>query len=191
MDAAATGRVRPRDVRSDGYDRARETAESRGYPPVERESGGRAVAFTGTTVAFARTERVGDERRNVQSRYETVSASLVEALASLGVDARAGEPDDSFCPGTHSLQADGKLVGVAQRVHRDVAMVAGVVVPREHEAIAAVLDPVYDALGLPFDPHSVGSVARAGGDGRPDRVVAAIEDVLAAEDATALRVRDT
>jgi len=41
-----------------------------------------------------------------------------------------------------------------------------------------VLDPVYDALGVAFDPETVGSVAAAGGESDPDAVVAAVEAAL-------------
>lgn len=187
----------PRDVRADGYERARSAVARRGYPAVERESGGRAVAFTGETVAFALAEAVdergdADSRFGVQDRYDVTTERIRTALANLGVDARMEEPSDSFCPGAHSLSAHGKLVGIAQRVRKDVAMVGGVVVTRDSEAVAAVLDPVYDALGLPFEPGSVGSVERAGGNGDPDAVVAAVRDGLVAGRPTSVvSVRDT
>ncbi len=90
-----------------------------------------------------------------------------------------GEPPDSFCPGTHSLQATGKIAGLAQRVRRGVAVTAGVVVVSDHERIADVLEPVYDALGVPFDPNSVGSVASAGGPDDSQRVGDAIVEAFA------------
>ncbi|MFB6184257.1 MAG: lipoate--protein ligase family protein [Haloarculaceae archaeon] len=183
----------PRDRRADGYDRARRAASERGYPATERDAGGRAVAYAGSTVAFVLAEPVdgsravtrdesdrdaADRRRGIRARYDAATAALRAALSSLRVDAAPGEPPDSFCPGSHSLQADGKIVGLAQRVRREVTLVGGVVVTRDHEALAAVLTPVYAALALPFDPDSVGSVARTGGDGRPEAVVDAVEAAL-------------
>ena len=111
--------------------------------------------------------------------------------ATVGVDASEGEPPDSFCPGTHSLQADGKVVGIAQRVRQDVALTAGLVVVRDHDAVAAVLSPVYDALGVPFDPASVGSVARAGG--TVDGLLDALETELVGPRSVTSRghIRDT
>ncbi|QIO21598.1 lipoate--protein ligase family protein [Haloarcula sp. JP-L23] len=170
-----------RDRRAEGYDRAQEAAADRGYPVLERAVGGRAVAYTGSTVAFALTEPVADSRGDIGGRYDRVSAAVRRGLATVGVDAAEGEPPDSFCPGTHSLQADGKVAGLAQRVRRQVALTAGIVVVSDHEAIAAVLDPVYDALGVPFDPDSVGSVSRAGGRGDPAEVVDALERALVGE----------
>lgn len=176
-----------RDAREAGYECARECASDRGFVPVEREVGGRAVAYTGTTVAFARVTPVEDPRSGLQGRYDAASGDLRDALGTLGVEASAGEPPDSFCPGAHSLQTtapDGrarKLAGLAQRVHREVAVVAGVLVVADHAAIADVLAPVYDALGVSFDPETVGSVARAGETGDSETVVDAVERALVGE----------
>lgn len=167
-----------RDANVDGYEDARRIASERGFDPVERSVGGRAVAYTGATLAFARCEPADDPRAGIDERYEAASRDVEAALDSLGVDAERGEPADSFCPGTHSLRADGKLVGIAQRVREDAALVSGVVVVRDHDAIADVLDPVYAALGVPFDPSTVGSVARAGGPDDPETVARSLEDAL-------------
>lgn len=169
-----------RDSAAEGYERARERARERGYEPVERSVGGRAVAHTGTTVAFAYGV-AADE--TIQTRYRGVTGLLKRALRSLGVTVWRGEPDGSFCPGAHSLQNGGKIVGVAQRVRRDAALVAGCVIVRraDEAAIADVLAPVYEALDAPFDPDSVGSVEGAGGPAAPERAVSAIEAAFAAD----------
>jgi octanoyl-[GcvH]:protein N-octanoyltransferase len=173
-----------RDAREDGYDRARAAAADHGLEPVERDVGGRAVAYTGTTLAFARVEPVEDVREGLDDRYERATADLRRALSALDVDATRGEPENAFCPGTHSLQADGKLAGIAQRVQQGAAVVAGVLVVADHDPIAAVLDDVYTALGVPLDPGAVGSVARAGGDAAGGRVRRAVEDALVGDAAT-------
>ncbi|ELZ27744.1 biotin/lipoate A/B protein ligase [Halosimplex carlsbadense 2-9-1] len=172
-----------RDARAERYDEARAVAGERGFPTVERDVGGRAVAYSGSTVAFARVTPVEDPRSGLTERYDAATADLLDALKSLDVDAREGEPAESFCPGTHSVQADcdgraRKLAGLAQRVRADAAVVAGVLLVRDHAEIAAVLAPVYEALDVPFDPETVGSVAGAGGEGEPDAVVEAVERAL-------------
>jgi lipoate-protein ligase A len=166
-----------RDARSEGYDAAREAAESRGFPTVERSVGGRAVAYTGSTVAFAHAVPVAG-RGGIDARYDDATETVLAALRELGVDARPGEPPDSFCPGAHSIQCDGKLVGIAQRVRQDAALVSGIVVVESESEIAEVLTPVYDALGVAFDPASVGSVAGAGGPAEPGRVVRVVESAF-------------
>ncbi|MFB6189634.1 MAG: lipoate--protein ligase family protein [Halapricum sp.] len=167
-----------RDARSEGYERARTAAEQRDFPAVERDVGGRAVAFSGQTVAFVHARPVEDGRATIQQRYDDATELLRSVLADLGVDARPGEPEGSFCPGTHSLQAGGKLAGLAQRVKTDVATVAGVVVT-DREGVIGVLDAVYDCLGVPFDLESVGSVQAAGGPPDSEVVADAIAEALA------------
>lgn len=167
-----------RDARRDGYDAATKLAEAHGFPAHERRVGGRAVAYTGTTVAFARTEPVGDARTGLDERYEALTTAVQRACWRLGVPAQRGEPPDSFCPGSHSLQADGKVAGVAQRVTLEAALVSGVLVVDGHEEVASVLDDVYGALDVAFDPESVGSLARAGGETDPAVVCRTLEELL-------------
>jgi octanoyl-[GcvH]:protein N-octanoyltransferase len=153
-----------RDANEDGYDAARAAAREHGFPPVERQVGGRAVAYTASTLAFARITPTADIRTGLQSRYDAMVADVLDALAAVGVDAHEGEPPDSFCPGDHSVSADGKLTGIAQRVTKGAALTSGVLVVDDRDELRAVLAAVYDALDVPFDPGSVGSVAAAGGD---------------------------
>lgn len=172
-----------RDAADEGYERARKLARGHGYEPYERTVGGRAVAYTGRTVAFAYGVPAGDERDGIRTRYREVSGLLQRALRSVGVDARRGEPEAAFCPGAHSLQNGGKIAGLAQRVREESALVGGCVVATaaDEVAIAEVLDDVYGALGVPFDPATVGSVEGAGGPGDPDAVIGAIEEAFAGD----------
>jgi lipoate-protein ligase A len=170
----------PRDAWTDGYDRACAIAEEQGYPVRERSVGGRAVAYTGTTICFALVDTVADERAGVTDRYDRLVDQLLVALDALGVDAARGEPAGAFCPGSHSLSASGKLVGLAQRVRRQAALTAGILVPRDRDALVAVLEPLYAALSIPFDPDAVGSVRRAGSDADPATIRQAVEDALVA-----------
>jgi octanoyl-[GcvH]:protein N-octanoyltransferase len=134
------------------------------------------VAYTGeTTLAFAHAIPVADERRGLQDRYEAATETVLAALREVGVDADRGEPAASFCPGDHSIQARGKLVGVAQRLRQGAALVAGCVLVAEREALQDVLTAVYGELGVEFDPASVGTVEHAGGPADPDTVRAALE----------------
>ena len=168
-----------RDARESGFDLAKRAARDAGFPPVERDVGGRAVAYTGETLSFGVAVPTGDGRGSIDSRYETAVETLRDALRESGADVVRGEPSASFCPGDHSLRVagGGKVAGLAQRVRADAALVAGVVVVSSADAtaIARVTEPVYDALDLPFDPDSVGSVADAGGPDDPDAVARAVE----------------
>lgn len=177
-----------RDANEPGYEAAIERATHHNYPAVERNVGGRAVVYTGTTVAFARYEPVADVRTGIDERYEALTEDVERALAEAGVETTRGEPPNAFCPGDHSLQDGGKLVGLAQRVTANAALTSGVLVLDDHEEVARVTAAVYDALGVPFDPDSVGSVERAGGD--VTAVIPALEGALArGESPTALPLR--
>ena len=168
-----------RDAAAEGYARALQAAADRGYEPVERRVGGRAVAYTGETLAFVYAVPTGGARTGIEDRYEAATVTLEAALEAVGADVRPGEPPAAFCPGDHSLQADGKVAGVAQRVSRGVALVGGcVVVAGDEVDIAGVLEPIYGLLGVGFDPETVGSVERAGGAGDPDAVAAAVEQAF-------------
>ncbi|ELZ65319.1 biotin/lipoate A/B protein ligase [Haloferax prahovense DSM 18310] len=177
-----------RDTRAPRYDEAVAAAEERGFPAIERSVGGRAVAYTGTTVAFAHALPLDDARSGLDARYEAGTTAVVRALRTLGVPARRGEPANSYCPGDHSVQAGGKLCGIAQRVRKESALVSGVVVVADRDEIADVLAPVYEAIEVPFDPGSVGSVADAGGPASSDAVCDALEAVFVGDPAT--RVED-
>jgi octanoyl-[GcvH]:protein N-octanoyltransferase len=52
-----------------------------------------------------------------------------------------------------------KLAGSAQRIIRGAWLLATVVVVEPAEGLVPVLDAVYAALGLPWDPATAGSVA--------------------------------
>jgi lipoate-protein ligase A len=122
---------------------------------------------------------IEDEREGLEERYASVRVDIREGLADLGIDAELGEPENSFCPGTQSLQVDGrKLVGMAQRVQQQAALVAGIMPLDDHEEIAAVLDPVYEALDVPFDPETVGSIETAGAEVDPIHIIQTLEDAL-------------
>lgn len=171
----------PRDRRAPGYGRAREAAVRRGYTPVERSVGGRAAAYTGRTVAFA---LAAPNREGVSARYDRVRPRLVDALSALGAGVEAGEPPDSFCPGSHGLRAvdGGKVAGLAQRVRAETAVVAGCVLVDDRAGQRAALAPVYRALDLSFDPAAVGDLASAGADADPAAVVRAVRRGLAPQE---------
>ncbi|QZP39067.1 lipoate--protein ligase family protein [Halobaculum magnesiiphilum] len=178
-----------RDAHADGYDRAKSVAREHGFPPVERSVGGRAVAYAESTLAFAHAIPLDDARTGLNDRYESAVATVLAALRDAGADVDRGEPPASYCPGDYSVRVagGGKVAGVAQRVRQDAALVSGCVTVAERGPIRAVLRPVYEALDVPFDPHSVGSVARAGGPADPETVREALESGFVGDRAADVR----
>ncbi len=173
-----------RDATEPGFERAKRLAAERGFEPIERDVGGRAVAYPGDTLAFAHAIPLGDGRNlgSIADRYERATETVIGALRSLGADVSPGEPPESFCPGDHSVRVTGggKVAGIAQRVRGDAALVAGCLVVTRSDAcdIADATGEVYGALGVPFDPETVGSVAEAGGPENPNPAARALEDAF-------------
>jgi len=171
-----------RDTNAAGYGEADRAARESDFPTVERSVGGRAVAYTGRTLAFAVAIATDDCRSGIEDRYRIATATVVDALRELGADVEPGEPPASYCPGSHSVRVvdGGKVAGLAQRVRTDVVLVSGclAVDAADEPDLAGVLEPVYDALDVEFDPESVGSVASAGCPATPGDVARALETAV-------------
>jgi octanoyl-[GcvH]:protein N-octanoyltransferase len=150
----------PRDRVEQGFPRAVAAARERGFGAIERLAGGRAAVFHEGTLAFSWAIPDPSPRDGIRRRFDEVAAIMVDALRSLGVDARIGEIPGEYCPGEHSVNAGGrtKLIGVGQRVVAGAAHVGGVVVVHDADTVRDVLLPVYEALDLAWDPATVGAV---------------------------------
>lgn len=180
----------PRDARSDGFERAKGAAREHGFEPVVRIVGGNAVAYTGNTVTFATTHPIDDMAKGLTERYEDITTRVQRALWDLRVPAQRGEPPNSFCKGDYSLQYKGKIAGIAQRVRKDVALVSGLIIADGHEEIRAVLKDVYDALDVDFNPDTVGSIEKAGGNTNLKEIERTIESHLVNEGETTILQAD-
>ena len=71
-----------------------------------------------------------------------------------------GEVAGEYCPGRYSVNARGaaKLAGIGQRVVGGGSHTGIVLVVEGEDRINAVLEPVYAALGLDWNPAASGSV---------------------------------
>ena len=164
------------DAVSAGYLAAAEAARQHRFAAVVRLAGGRAAVFHEDTVELAHAVREPEPRAGIQARFEDSAAIVAAALRRVGVDARVGEVPGEYCPGGYSVSARGrtKLAGIGQRVIRGGAHVGAVVVAAGEERIRDVLVPVYEALGLDWDPATAGSAAAEAAGLGFDEVVAAL-----------------
>jgi len=164
------------DAASAGFAEAVAAARAVGFASVLRLAGGRAAVFHRETLAFAWTIPAPESRDGIHARFEQISAVVAAALRRLGVDARIGEVPGEYCPGAYSVNARGvrKLMGVGQRVIRGAAHVGGVIVVRDSNRVRAVLQPVYAAMRVTWDPSTTGSVEDERGDATRDEVAAAL-----------------
>ena len=148
------------DAASRGYRAAVRAAREAGFEPVLRLAGGRAAVYHHGTLAcsWAVPDRLPAAR--TFERFRELASLLAGALQRLGVDARVGEVPGEYCPGAWSVNARGqrKLVGIGQRIVAGAAHRGAVIVVSGSGAIRDVLLPVYEALGLEWNPETVGSV---------------------------------
>jgi lipoate-protein ligase A len=143
-----------------GFAAAVEAARSHGFTPVLRAPGGHAAAYDPGTVVFdlvAPSERLFD---GLHDTFRSTSAALAASLSSLGVHALVGSVPGEYCCGDYSVNARGavKLVGTAQRAVRGAALLGGFVTASGSARLRPVLVDVYAALGLAWDPATLGAV---------------------------------
>ena len=182
-DTVAFGRS---DVRRAGMLDAIEACRSDGFVPVVRAPGGRAVAYTRDAIAIDHICPEVDPGRRMRRRFVEYGELLAEVLRTLGVDARVGEVPGEYCPGAYSVNARGtvKLVGTAQRIVRDAWLFSAVVIVDGTSTLARVLRRVYDALDLPFDTSSVGSLRDEVGAVSVDAVETALRAAYGVDEGT-------
>lgn len=166
------------DVLSNEYPAAVAASRKAGFAPIERLAGGRAAVFHEQTIAFAWTIPSEDPKTSITFRFEEISTMIAGALRSLGVDAGVGEVPGEYCPGAYSVHARGavKLMGVGQRLTKRAAHVGGVIVVDNGHLVTQAIDPVYEALGLAWNPATSGSVVSESRTASWDTTVAALLD---------------
>lgn len=168
-----------------GFDAACAAARARGFEPVVRPTGGRAVAYDPSCLVVDVVETESRGRGDATSAFISVGERFVDGLVEVGVDARLGPVPDEYCPGDYSVNARGavKLVGTAQRVVRGARLVSGSVPLGSVDALVEVLTAVNEALDFAWSPATFGSVALEAPDARPADVEEAIIESLLVGDA--------
>jgi lipoate-protein ligase A len=148
------------DALTDGFEQAVSIAVAHGFDPTIRIAGGRAVAFHPQTIRFAWTVPSSDPVAGMHERFSTVANRVVAMLESFGVVAVIGQVAGEYCPGSYSVHVEGtgKVMGVGQRLARNAAQVAGVIVVQGASLVNEVLVPIYAALGLDMDPSLTGAI---------------------------------
>jgi octanoyl-[GcvH]:protein N-octanoyltransferase len=148
------------DAASAGFPNAVQAARASGFEPVVRLAGGRAAVYHERTLALSWA--VPDHRPSArtEARFLELAELLAGALRDLGVDARIGEVPGEYCPGAWSVNARGatKLAGTGQRLIAGAAHRGAVIVVQDSRSVRDVLIPVYEALGLAWDPSTAGSI---------------------------------
>jgi len=178
-----------RDCRSVGYHEAVKAARGAGFAGMERLTGGRAAAYSEGALSLTLTIPDENPAERTTARFEEAAALTRDALLRIGVDARIGEVPGEYCPGDFSVNAGGrsKLVGIGQRMIKGAAHVGFVIVVENAELIRDVLDPVYKALELEWNPVTVGAIEdEADGIGVAEMEAALLEQLGTTRNLTAV-----
>lgn len=145
-----------------GFPAAVSAAASRGFTPVIRPAGGRAVAYDQSCliVDLVNAEDGGYGGRDNESHFKTIGNQFADALRELGVDARVGPVPGEYCPGTYSVNARDqvKLVGTAQRVTRGARLLSASIPIAETGSLIDVLIDVNRELDFAWHERTFGSV---------------------------------
>jgi lipoate-protein ligase A len=150
-----------RDTFLSGFAAAVDLAHQYGFAPVIRAPGGRAAAYDEGCLVIDEIMPDADSLAGIQERFAGEANRQAQALRGLGLDARVGEVPGEYCPGAFTVNAAGqrKLIGAAQRVIRGAWLLSTIVVVQSSARIRGVLERVYGALALDWDPDTVGAVA--------------------------------
>jgi octanoyl-[GcvH]:protein N-octanoyltransferase len=179
LPAVAFGR---QDRARPGYRDAVAAVAGLGFTPVERLAGGRAAVFHEGTIAFSWAMPEARVRETIADRFAMVSGLIVQALASLGFDARIGEVAGEYCPGEWSVNLGGthKVMGVGQRLIRGAAHIGGVVVVSGADRVNLPLEPAYRSLGYAWRPEATGALDQVDPGISPEQVIAALTSTVSA-----------
>jgi octanoyl-[GcvH]:protein N-octanoyltransferase len=144
-----------------GFVAASTAARRCGFTPVIRAPGGRAAAYDEGCLVLEEIMPAIDSLTGIRERFAADAERQAEALRALGIDARVGEVPGEYCPGAFTVNAAGrrKLIGSAQRLVRGGWLLSTVVVIDEAANLRRVLENVYGALELDWDPGTMGAVA--------------------------------
>ena len=180
------------DAHKPGFREAVDAAREEGFEAVMRLAGGSAAVFHEGTVAFAYATADEDPTARTHARFEEMADIMRTALSRLGIDAHIGEVPGEYCPGRYSVNARGqkKIVGIGQRIVAGGAHVGGVVVADGADLVRNALIPVYDRLGLDWDPATAGSAAEETGATWDDVEQAIATELASRHDLAEARIDD-
>lgn len=177
----ATVAMSRRESRLPGFASARRSTVARGFTPVIRPTGGRAVAYDETCIVFDVVVREAEGSIDQARFFRDIGNALTGALRGLGVDARVGDVPGEYCPGEFSVNARGavKLIGTSQRAVRGARLLSGMLPLAGVDRFTDVLLAVNEALGLDWDPATFGTLGVEAADVPRAVVEDALVDALA------------
>ncbi|MDY3049423.1 MAG: lipoate--protein ligase family protein [Rothia sp. (in: high G+C Gram-positive bacteria)] len=152
-----------RDELNPRFAQARDLAQAAGFEPLVRTVGGHAAAYHQGCLVVDHFQKAADAVSGNHERYGIFGDMFAQALTDLGIPAGVGQLAGEYCPGDYSIwgQLPGgqkiKLIGTAQRVVAGAWWFSSGIVVTGADSLRSVTSQVYEALGLPLDPRTVGA----------------------------------
>lgn len=156
-----------RDVRLPDFGRAQQISRSHGFAPVVRRAGGRAAAYHRGSLVVDHLQAEPDAAFGSRARFQAFAGLYTQVLRTAGVDAAVGEIPGEYCPGEFSVHAwragagPVKVIGTAQRAVAGAWLFSSSWVIQDPCPVRQVLEGVYEALGLDWDPRTAGAADQA------------------------------
>ncbi|MBW3579137.1 MAG: lipoate--protein ligase family protein [Actinobacteria bacterium] len=143
-----------------GFASASLRARAAGFAVGERLAGSVTVAAHDGCVMFDHCVPDQQPQRHETQRFVESSAIVAACLRGIGIDARIGEIEGEPSPGPYSVNARGavKLATLGYRSVAGASLISGILVVRNSEQLRDVLIEVNDALGIDWDPRTLGSI---------------------------------
>jgi octanoyl-[GcvH]:protein N-octanoyltransferase len=160
---------------SERYTAALAAARAHGYTPILRLGGGHAAGYDEGSLLVEIIHPNTTIAEGIPERFASMTALLMESLATLGITARTGELPGEYCAGDWSVNAAGvKLAGTAQRSIRGASLVTAMLIIENGKHLRAALTDIYSALDIPWRP----ATAAAARDIIPSLTTADAERIL-------------
>ncbi len=172
-----------RDELNPGFTAAAQACRDLGYDILVRKVGGHAAAYHTGCLVIDHFQPAEDAKTGNNLRYKLFGDMYAQALQLVGVDAAVGEIPQEYCPGEYSVYArlggehSGeriKLVGTAQRVIQGGWWFSTGIVVYNSASLREITSRVYDALGMPLNPATVGAAE----DANPALLMEDLEDAI-------------
>jgi len=156
----ATAAFSRRDTKQPGFSSAACAASSLGFVPVVRACGGRLAAYHDGTVVIDHIVRENNSHAGMHQRFEHFATLHAGVLTGFGLDAGVGEVPGEYCPGTYSVNAEGrcKIVGSAQRITRHGWLFSSIIQVTGSDRTREVLEAAYREIGYVLDIATIGSI---------------------------------
>jgi len=172
----ATAAFSRRDTKQPGFSSAARAAATLGFTPVVRACGGQMAAYHDGTIVIDHILREHNAHAGMRQRFQHFSSLHAGVLRELGLDARVGELPGEYCPGTYSVNAEGrcKIVGSAQRMTRNGWLFSSIIQVAGSGRTREVLEATHLELGYELNSATVGAIE----DFVPGVTVAAVGEAL-------------